>query len=182
MWQLERSSTEGHVNPGSIGHPELCPRPCLFYPAGTCVNGTECNFCHFAHPRRAAHLDKRHRAMLRDMPFSDCLATVLPILKERVQSLSFGPEVVRQLEVLAADVASGECVGDDGASVKSGGTSRATQENAWLKTALRAMSVRSLLMMLRRATAAPTSGGENPLIDDVLSSGYLLFETARFQF
>jgi len=191
----DRDLGKAQFNPGSVGHPELCPRPCLYFPSGCCVNGQECNFCHFPHPKRPAHLDKRHRAMLRDMPFADCLTIVLPILKERTHALSFGPEVVCQLEALASGLtastpssasvssatsaaaaaamaAAGTAAAADVAAIGAGvvdvgSVSRAGKEAAALRTALRAMSVRSLLTTLRRAAATPRSP-ERMGIDAVL--------------
>ena len=37
--------------PGSVGHPELCRRPCIYFAAGQCRNSADCNFCRSA--RRA---------------------------------------------------------------------------------------------------------------------------------
>ena len=31
--------------PGSVGHPELCRRPCIYFAAGQCRNSADCNFC-----------------------------------------------------------------------------------------------------------------------------------------
>jgi len=158
---FEYLSGDPPANPGSIGHPELCPRPCLYFPSGRCVNGEDCNFCHFSHPKRPAHLDKRHRARLKEMPFAECVALVLPILKEKSEALNFGHEVEQHLDVLAAH---------------SVGTARAagclpgkkpTRETSALRTALRAMSLRSLLTTLHRA-ALPASSPERAAIDDIL--------------
>ena len=30
---------------GSVGHPELCRRPCIYFAAGQCRNSADCNFC-----------------------------------------------------------------------------------------------------------------------------------------
>merc|ERR1719424_1198448 len=61
------------TNPGSVGHPDLCLRPCLYFAVGRCGNGQDCTFCHMAHPKRPLRLDKRHREMLKSMSFSDLL-------------------------------------------------------------------------------------------------------------
>mmetsp|Transcript_40110 Transcript_40110/g.103838 ORF Transcript_40110/g.103838 Transcript_40110/m.103838 type:complete len:387 (+) Transcript_40110:109-1269(+) len=72
---------------GSVGHPELCSRPCLYFAMGSCESGTSCEYCHMAHSKRPAHLDKRHREMLRSMPPVEWAALVLPILQKKVESL-----------------------------------------------------------------------------------------------
>ncbi|CAE8743590.1 unnamed protein product [Polarella glacialis] len=33
-------------NPGSMAHPELCRRPCIYFAAGSCANGSACGYCH----------------------------------------------------------------------------------------------------------------------------------------
>jgi len=77
-------------NPGSIGHPNLCPRACLYFAAGNCANGKDCGFCHMPHPKRPVRLDKRHREALRRIPFSELIEMMLPLLKSKARSLSAG--------------------------------------------------------------------------------------------
>mmetsp|Transcript_107541 Transcript_107541/g.286158 ORF Transcript_107541/g.286158 Transcript_107541/m.286158 type:complete len:333 (-) Transcript_107541:263-1261(-) len=156
--EYDEAQGEPPANPGSIGHPELCPRPCLYFPSGRCVNGEDCNFCHFPHPKRPAHLDKRHRAMLKEMRFADCVALVLPILKEKAQCLNFGPEVRQRLDALAV-----HSDGDAGYLAHQ----KPSRETSALRTALRAMSLRSLLTTLHRA-ALPASSPDRAAIDDLL--------------
>jgi len=99
---MEKMKVTAHVaNPGSISHPELCSRPCLYYASGACENGENCDYCHLPHPRRVMHLDKRHREMLKQMPFRECCSIVLPILKEKVANLGIDLEVIAALDTLA---------------------------------------------------------------------------------
>jgi len=154
---------EAEANPGSTGHPELCPRPCLYFPSGQCVNGTRCSFCHLPHPKRPAHLDKRHRAMLKEMPLSDCIALALPILKEKVQTISFNSDeaaevVARQLDELGSSMS---------LPVPQLPRPRRSRETSALRTALKAMSLRSVLTTLHRA-ALPQSSPERAAIDALL--------------
>ena len=58
---------------GSFGHPDLCPRPCIYYRSGSCSSGAACAFCHMPHSRRPLRLDKRHREALKRMPFKKLL-------------------------------------------------------------------------------------------------------------
>jgi len=87
-------------NPGSFGHPEYCPRACLFYPLGKCTNGSQCGFCHLPHPKRPAHLDKRHREIVKSMTFSECAALVVPIMMSKVVTANMGTEMTGLLEEL----------------------------------------------------------------------------------
>jgi len=77
-------------NPGSIGHPNLCPRACIYYAIGNCANGRDCGFCHMPHPKRPARLDKRHREALKKKPFSELVAMLLPLLKEKAAASQGG--------------------------------------------------------------------------------------------
>eukprot|EP00747_Dinoflagellata_sp_TGD_P198841 gnl/TRDRNA2_/TRDRNA2_71957_c0_seq1.p1 gnl/TRDRNA2_/TRDRNA2_71957_c0~~gnl/TRDRNA2_/TRDRNA2_71957_c0_seq1.p1 ORF type:complete len:316 (+),score=46.42 gnl/TRDRNA2_/TRDRNA2_71957_c0_seq1:67-1014(+) len=146
------------VNPGSLGHPELCPRPCLYYASGKCTNGDACEFCHMPHLKRPAHLDKRHREMLKEMPFSECVQILLPIMKQKAQALSLGPEVVELIDSL------GSAAG--GAQSQASSTKRSRDLRSLL-TALRSMSLRSLLTTLHR-TSLPLACPERASIDEVL--------------
>lgn len=135
-------------SPGSAGHPELCSRPCLFFvlPGGQCENGSSCEFCHLSHHKiKTINLDKRHRDMMKQMDFSDCVLLALPILKDRVLKLRLSPEVLQRL-------------GDLGVAVRGLPTSalarQAKQERLedrrTLVRALRAISLRALFLTLRR--------------------------------
>lgn len=86
---VEEDESQLVMNHGSVGHPELCPRPCLFFVAGECRNGQYCKFCHRPHPKRPPHLDKRHREMLKELPYDRCLEIVLPVLLDKV--MTFAP-------------------------------------------------------------------------------------------
>lgn len=88
------------TNPGSVGHPEVCSRPCLYYAAGNCANGNACDFCHLLHDKRPAHLDKRNRDILQELPFDAVVALVLPVVREKVQALTESPEVLHLVDAL----------------------------------------------------------------------------------
>mmetsp|Transcript_146838 Transcript_146838/g.471462 ORF Transcript_146838/g.471462 Transcript_146838/m.471462 type:complete len:477 (-) Transcript_146838:41-1471(-) len=79
------------MNQGSLGHPELCSRPCLYFASGSCSNGRSCDYCHLPHSRRLAHLDRRHRELLRSKPLEVWAALVLPIVNRRVEGLVESP-------------------------------------------------------------------------------------------
>lgn len=172
--QLGEGAEELPTNPGSIGHPELCPRPCLYYPIGQCANGANCNFCHMLHPKRPAHLDKRHRVMLKEMSFSDCVVLMMPILRSKVQALQCDEEATSWLDTLQAAASSGGAASQGGASAGSrtgtasgrsgGGNSSGIHA---LQTAMGAMSLRSLLAMLHRA-ALPEVSAERAAIDGLM--------------
>ncbi|CAJ1395653.1 unnamed protein product [Effrenium voratum] len=93
------------LSAGSVGHPELCHKPCLFlFKVGGCPLGAECNFCHEPHER--AKVDRRMRQLLHDLDEAQQLAIVLPHLRERGQRLQMreADRLLTHLEQLLASL------------------------------------------------------------------------------
>ncbi|CAE7942230.1 unnamed protein product [Symbiodinium necroappetens] len=88
------------VNPGTLGHPQLCCRPCVYLViAGSCRNGEECEYCHEPHDARVPKLDKQQRQLLRTLNEADTLGLLLPYLTEKARSMPpIALELVSQLE------------------------------------------------------------------------------------
>ncbi|CAJ1394045.1 unnamed protein product, partial [Effrenium voratum] len=76
--EAEAPAKEAAVSFGSLGHPELCFKPCLFMTRGGCPRGGECNFCHL--PHQPAKLNSRMRETLSGLCQAEILALVLPYL------------------------------------------------------------------------------------------------------
>jgi len=72
-----------YTNPGSLRHPELCMRACIFFATNQCMKGEDCGFCHMLHKARA---DKQQRNRLKSMDFRTMLVVLLPLLLEKAQS------------------------------------------------------------------------------------------------
>eukprot|EP00440_Ansanella_granifera_P017662 gb/GFBE01019186.1/.p1 GENE.gb/GFBE01019186.1/~~gb/GFBE01019186.1/.p1 ORF type:complete len:304 (+),score=72.20 gb/GFBE01019186.1/:1-912(+) len=83
---------------GSMGHPEVCQRPCLYFAAGTCSNGAACRYCHMPHEQRAFHPDKQQRELLKQMPEAQLLKMVSKRMRTRAMEMGFLAEAE---EVLA---------------------------------------------------------------------------------
>ncbi|CAJ1431523.1 unnamed protein product [Effrenium voratum] len=66
---------------GSLGHPELCFKPCLYLAYGACPRGADCGFCHL--PHKGAKLRKTDRELLRQLGEADVLALTLPHLRAK---------------------------------------------------------------------------------------------------
>jgi len=131
------------TNPGSVGHPELCTRPCLYYAAGSCDKSHECEFCHLFHSRRPARLDKRHRERLDRLSPAERIAVMLPILAQKAESSGLSPE---QLKTMLSKLA---------VSMPEVAAAEKTKVTRSLKAALEAMSLRSLLTLLDCAPEVP---------------------------
>eukprot|EP00440_Ansanella_granifera_P046748 gb/GFBE01050624.1/.p1 GENE.gb/GFBE01050624.1/~~gb/GFBE01050624.1/.p1 ORF type:complete len:309 (+),score=79.55 gb/GFBE01050624.1/:1-927(+) len=87
--------------PGSVGHPEVCRRPCLYYAAGCCSNGDACGYCHLAHTQRPSHLDKQQREALKKLSDADLLKMLAKQMRARAADKGFlaeASEVLRLME------------------------------------------------------------------------------------
>lgn len=137
-------------NPGSQGHPELCNRPCLFFAQGTCSSFDTCEFCHVPHKKRLAHLDKRHRDMLHELPLDRWTALVLPMLRSRVLSVDGSPAMAGLLDGIwiASRGRPGFEEGDEDRQTP--WTSR-NERMVYLK--LKSMGLRSLIATVQRSLA-----------------------------
>jgi len=134
-------------NVGSLGHPELCKRPCLYFSKGACMNGTSCTFCHLPHPRRTPHLDKMNRQFMQAMPFEEYTSLILLVIREKVH-LGMISMLLPSLQSLATHLG---CV-DFPTETHLHGRRRRMQK---LHDCLRAFSVGCLLGMLdRKVTTA----------------------------
>ena len=128
-----------------MGHPEMCTRPCLFFSAGQCQNRSNCDFCHLPHTRRPTHLDKRNRELLRSLSNEEKLATILPILREKLRNHCHNPrtfDLLTQLEASATP--------DALEAFSTTSSKQVARGERTLKSALRAVTLRSLLTMLLR--------------------------------
>jgi len=171
-------------NPGSLGHPELCLRPCLYFAQGQCANGNSCEFCHRSHPKRPSHLDKRHREMLKRMPFVESVSVALPVLREKAQSISLGNNVMEILDELE-EVASRILVnGDHGDGSSSRQLAKIFRRSRNLQGAMRGITMRSLLTILHHSDLAGDAiSVEHAALADLLQSlrsAAIEFQCERF--
>ncbi|CAE7232629.1 unnamed protein product [Symbiodinium sp. CCMP2592] len=72
-------------NRGSLGHPTLCSRPCIYFAKqGQCPIGEDCGFCHHHHPS-SPKPDKHQRELMRMMPRAELLSFLAELLRERAE-------------------------------------------------------------------------------------------------
>ena len=81
MTDPERFSLAGswELSVGSLGHPELCHKPCIFVNYGSCPAGSACHFCHDGHSGKR-RLTRKQRDEMKRLGEADVLALVLPHL------------------------------------------------------------------------------------------------------
>eukprot|EP00928_Gymnodinium_smaydae_P090908 TRINITY_DN7461_c0_g1_i1.p1 TRINITY_DN7461_c0_g1~~TRINITY_DN7461_c0_g1_i1.p1 ORF type:complete len:560 (+),score=52.46 TRINITY_DN7461_c0_g1_i1:88-1767(+) len=82
---------------GSVGHPEVCARPCVFAATGRCERGFRCTFCHMDHETIPHHLDKRRRAALTRMTHEQRVATIMPIVRTKVINLLLDQDLLQDI-------------------------------------------------------------------------------------
>ncbi|CAE8605362.1 unnamed protein product [Polarella glacialis] len=149
-------------NPGSMAHPELCRRPCIYFAAGKCTNGFACGYCHLSHENKPLHLDKQHREMLRGLSEAVHLSLLLPALRCRAESAGLAAEAVEVLSLLedkAAACAVASAGGRAAARRAAMFASSPRHHTSKLSAALRRMPFSTVLGMVLRG--APATGGEN---------------------
>lgn len=144
------SLSQGHSR-GSVGHPQLCNRPCVHMLIGYCDLGPACDFCHMGHPKRPVHLDKRHRELLRDVPPQEWLVVVLPILYDKIRTFDWSAQMqalVAELSVYCSAIRK-EPMASDAEQKSLTSRSRRT-----LAAVMRSMTLKSVLSTLQHAAQA----------------------------
>ncbi|CAE8645368.1 unnamed protein product [Polarella glacialis] len=157
-------------NPGSMAHPELCRRPCIYFAAGSCANGSACGYCHLSHENRPSHLDRRHRDLLRNLSEAESLALLLPVLRFRAESTGLAAEAVEVLALLEDKTVA--CAGPSAASraAASRAATAATSPQhqlSKLSAALRKIPFSTVLGMAMRGT----TGCEKKHEEDLAAMG-----------
>jgi hypothetical protein len=144
------ASEEMPANAGSLGHPDFCARPCLYFAMGKCANGTSCEFCHLDHDRKDVHLDKRNRLSLGRLSFTERASFILPIIASRAQQLGLTQslEGINQLQSQTAEQQSTE--------EQAAATALTSREGKKLRHILRGLRVQELFRRLK-AKDAPSS-------------------------
>ncbi|CAE8743586.1 unnamed protein product [Polarella glacialis] len=157
-------------NPGSMAHPELCRRPCIYFAAGSCANGSACGYCHLSHEHRPSHLDRRHRDLLRNLSEAECLALLLPVLRCRAESTGLAAEAVEVLALLEDRAVACAAPSEASRASASRAATIATSPQhqlSKLSAALRKMPFSTVLGMALRGAA----GCENKHEEDLAAMG-----------
>eukprot|EP00438_Fugacium_kawagutii_P015268 Skav216365 [mRNA] locus=scaffold1517:89477:91302:+ [translate_table: standard] len=92
--------------PGSLGHPEVCRRQCIYFLQGHCSNGDDCTYCHLPHPQKAPKLDKRQRNIMQALSHQDLLALTLHLCKIKAEEIGMVKEAQKIIEILTSEAGS----------------------------------------------------------------------------
>lgn len=85
---------------GSLGHPEACRRPCIYFLQGNCENGDACVYCHLPHPEKTPKLDKRQRTIVQGLERPELLALIFTFCKAKAEDVGFSHEAGEILQLL----------------------------------------------------------------------------------
>ena len=101
---------------GSLGHPEVCRRPCIYFIAGHCENGHGCAYCHMEHTEKTPKLDKRQRTIIQGLSRPQLLGLVMHFCQSKAEQAGFLEEAGEILGMLAQESAGArplaQCVSD----------------------------------------------------------------------
>ncbi|CAE7837647.1 unnamed protein product [Symbiodinium sp. CCMP2592] len=79
-------------NRGSVGHPALCSRPCIYVAKQRqCQKGVACGFCHHDHHSgpNDPKPDKQQRRLMSTMPQAELLGLLAELLQDRAEQDGF---------------------------------------------------------------------------------------------
>ncbi|CAK8986420.1 unnamed protein product [Durusdinium trenchii] len=102
-------STEMVRLSGSIGHPELCRRPCIFWMAGHCQNSAGCSFCHLTHEKKVAKPDKKQRSFLQSLSHREFFGLISHFCHEKATLLNITQEAGEVLKILQEEAVFSLC-------------------------------------------------------------------------
>jgi len=144
------------ANPGSLGHPNLCSRPCLYFERGRCANGAACQFCHIPHAGRRAALTARARQHLQRMSRAEAMAAILPILLLKLRAVDPSGDVAGVFDRLVRT------------SLAHGGAPADVRHTVGLRASGRALENLDLPMLLG-AMRRYALGGDGPAVAETFA-------------
>ena len=72
---------------GSLGHPVLCHRPCVYLLKGSiCKQGALCQFCHHGQHSPMPKLDQLQRARVQGLKEQELLRVLIPHIREQARA------------------------------------------------------------------------------------------------
>ncbi|CAK9035418.1 unnamed protein product [Durusdinium trenchii] len=90
---------------GSVGHPHICRRPCVYFRTGDCKHGSSCGFCHLEHSERLPKLDKNQRGLMKCLSETQVLAMMARYLRLIAAKQSFELQATEVIELVEHELA-----------------------------------------------------------------------------
>lgn len=91
------------ISGGSLGHPEVCRRQCIYFLQGNCNNGDDCAYCHLPHPGKAPKLDKRQRQLMAALTRPELFALILHLTSVRAEEMGMLIEAQEVIAILESE-------------------------------------------------------------------------------
>lgn len=102
--EFEWPSEEVEWTSGSLGHPELCGKPCIRFYFGNCTKGLQCQFCHLEHDEPKRKLDKVQRRNLDNLSEPEVISLLLHQLQTRSRQQGLTDQLILVLACLRREV------------------------------------------------------------------------------
>ncbi|CAE7395046.1 unnamed protein product [Symbiodinium necroappetens] len=126
---------------GSLGHPVLCHRPCVYLLKGSiCKQGALCQFCHHSQHSPMPKLDQMQRARVQRMTEQELLRLLIPHIREQARAAGLQERAEHFIRTLQ-DKFCGEASGKSDESIS-------WKELCKLKKTLRQMNLTALIRLL----------------------------------
>ncbi|CAE7206487.1 unnamed protein product [Symbiodinium sp. CCMP2456] len=126
---------------GSLGHPVLCHRPCVYLLKGSiCKQGALCQFCHHGQHSPMPKLDQMQRARVQRMTEQELLRLLIPHIREQARAAGLQERAEHFIRTLQ-DKFGGEASGKSDESIP-------WKELCKLKKTLRQMNLTALIRLL----------------------------------
>ncbi|CAE7669643.1 unnamed protein product [Symbiodinium sp. CCMP2456] len=94
---------------GSLGHPQLCQRPCVHIAkGGSCSLGSACRFCHDVHRTAPLKMEKTQRQLMQTMRKEDVRTLLLPHIQNRLRKLELTEKAAGLLHLFGQELHSDE--------------------------------------------------------------------------
>lgn len=93
---------------GSLGHPDVCRRPCVYFKSGSCEHGSSCGFCHMEHTLRLPKLDKKQRELIKSLNKTEVLLIMLRYLRLVAVKQGFELQATEILKLVEHEVLVGQ--------------------------------------------------------------------------
>ena len=89
---------------GSLGHPNVCRRPCVYFKSGSCEHGSACGFCHMDHTLPLPKLDKKQRELMKSFSKTEVLSIMLHYLRLVAVKQGFALQATEILRLVEHEV------------------------------------------------------------------------------
>ena len=90
---------------GSLGHPQLCQRPCVHIAkGGSCFLGSACRFCHDVHRTAPLKMEQSQRELIQAMRQENVRTLLFPHIQKRLQKLELTEKAASLLHMFGQEL------------------------------------------------------------------------------